>query len=332
MEKSKSSPSDSIANSGSAAKTTSNAIGTPKFTSSRSSPPHDHDQYRRRQDFASNFTSLYHSIPPQKSPFPCSSISPSASSSSSNDFQLLLDPIPDDIATERHLNQARLILEYHQICQHYDLCLDQLQILCRDLEALRIENADLRLTNSELVQLVISLSSQKSMKQNLRNEQISNLNKQSSWKNTTKMECSSLPKSMSVRSSGYLKVNKQEAPPPSRMRVAAAAPLLSRSVQQRVHVPAGDQRDEEAWELDVYNQGMVKTELCNKWKETGSCPYGDHCQFAHGICELRPVIRHPRYKTEVCKMTLAGKSCPYGHRCHFRHSLTDQERRLLLSR
>lgn len=75
-------------------------------------------------------------------------------------------------------------------------------------------------------------------------------------------------------------------------------------------------------EFEVYNQGMLKTELCNKWEETGDCPYGDHCQFAHGIAELRPVIRHPRYKTDVCRMVLAGIVCPYGHRCHFRHSIT----------
>jgi len=81
-----------------------------------------------------------------------------------------------------------------------------------------------------------------------------------------------------------------------------------------------------ALELEVYDQGMFKTELCNKWQETGECPYGDHCQFAHGIGEIRPVIRHPRYKTEVCRMVLAGDTCPYGHRCHFRHALSPSDR------
>ncbi|KAI3968768.1 hypothetical protein MKX01_028918 [Papaver californicum] len=47
---------------------------------------------------------------------------------------------------------------------------------------------------------------------------------------------------------------------------------------------------------------MTKTELYNKWEETGVCPNGDRCQFAHAVEELRPVIRHPRYKTEVCRM------------------------------
>jgi len=96
-------------------------------------------------------------------------------------------------------------------------------------------------------------------------------------------------------------------------------------LQQKVFVRGG-QKEEEPLEMVVYNQGMFKTELCNKWQETGTCPYGDHCQFAHGIGELRPVIRHPRYKTEVCRMVLAGVVCPYGHRCHFRHALTEQEK------
>ncbi|KAK6132073.1 hypothetical protein DH2020_034194 [Rehmannia glutinosa] len=71
---------------------------------------------------------------------------------------------------------------------------------------------------------------------------------------------------------------------------------------QKVYVKGS--KKEEPLELEVYNQGMFKTELCNKWQQTGTCPYGDNCQFAHGIDELRPVLRHPRYKTEVCRMVL----------------------------
>ncbi|GLU10748.1 hypothetical protein SLE2022_275330 [Rubroshorea leprosula] len=317
MEKATSSRSDSNSISASA-----NATNNQNCTSSSSPPLRDHDQYRCPQDFVTNFTSLHHSIFPPKSHLPPSSHSPSGSSSSSDDFQVLLDPISDAIATERRLNQARLLLEYHQLCQHYDLCLARLQVLCQELETLRRENADLRLTNSELVKL-LSLSSQAVMKRSLRNEDIANFNVQSETRSIKNVE-SSLPKSISIRSSDYPK-NQQQGP--SRMRVAP--PLVSGSVQQqRVCVPLGDQQGqgEEALEFEAYNRGMMKTELCNKWQETGSCPYGDHCQFAHGISELRTVIRHPRYKTEVCKMVLGGERCPYGHRCHFRHSLTEQER------
>ena len=30
-----------------------------------------------------------------------------------------------------------------------------------------------------------------------------------------------------------------------------------------------------------------KTRLCKRWKHTGTCPYGDDCNFAHGAQELR---------------------------------------------
>ncbi|XP_022853071.1 zinc finger CCCH domain-containing protein 15-like [Olea europaea var. sylvestris] len=131
----------------------------------------------------------------------------------------------------------------------------------------------------------------------------------------------SLPKSISVRSSGYLKTVRAVGMSSGGVQAKA----LDRSKTQRVYVNGG-KKAEEALELEVYNQGMLKTELCNKWQQTGTCPYGDHCQFAHGIEELRPVLRHPRYKTEVCRMVLSGDHCPYGHRCHFRHALTDQEK------
>ncbi|KAL8463420.1 hypothetical protein ACS0TY_033404 [Phlomoides rotata] len=130
-----------------------------------------------------------------------------------------------------------------------------------------------------------------------------------------------LPKSISVRSTGYLKAIR--AGGSSARGGDFVKALKENNETQRVYVK-GDMK-EQPLELEVYNQGMLKTELCNKWQQTGTCPYGDNCQFAHGVEELRPVLRHPRYKTEVCRMVLNGVPCPYGHRCHFRHSLTDQE-------
>ncbi|CAA7058219.1 unnamed protein product [Microthlaspi erraticum] len=142
---------------------------------------------------------------------------------------------------------------------------------------------------------------------------------------------SSLPKSISVRSSGYSKASQGGVAAAQSGKSRGAMPKPGSCGQQhnstqKVFVRGGKKEEEEEIEVEVYNQGMTKTELCNKWQETGTCPYGDHCQFAHGIKELRPVIRHPRYKTEVCRMVLAGDNCPYGHRCHFRHSLTEQEK------
>ena len=64
---------------------------------------------------------------------------------------------------------------------------------------------------------------------------------------------------------------------------------------------------------------LYKTELCRGWEETGKCRYGTRCQFAHGMHELRSVLRHPKYKTEVCRTWMETGSCPYGRRCCFIH-------------
>jgi hypothetical protein len=68
-----------------------------------------------------------------------------------------------------------------------------------------------------------------------------------------------------------------------------------------------------------------KTELCRTHEETGICPYGPKCQFAHSLEELRSMDRHPRYKTEMCKTFWERGSCPYGKRCCFIHTFKDDE-------
>lgn len=66
-----------------------------------------------------------------------------------------------------------------------------------------------------------------------------------------------------------------------------------------------------------------KTELCRQFSENGQCKYGDKCQFAHGIEELKDVKRHPKYKTDFCKTFHSKGFCPYGPRCHFIHELSE---------
>lgn len=68
------------------------------------------------------------------------------------------------------------------------------------------------------------------------------------------------------------------------------------------------------------NTSRYKTELCRPFDEHGSCKYGDKCQFAHGINELRSLARHPKYKTELCRTYHTVGFCPYGPRCHFVHN------------
>lgn len=66
-----------------------------------------------------------------------------------------------------------------------------------------------------------------------------------------------------------------------------------------------------------------KTELCRPYEESGSCKYGDKCQFAHGYNELRNLARHPKYKTELCRTFHKIGFCPYGPRCHFVHNFEE---------
>ncbi|XP_033629936.1 mRNA decay activator protein ZFP36L1-like [Asterias rubens] len=69
-----------------------------------------------------------------------------------------------------------------------------------------------------------------------------------------------------------------------------------------------------------------KTELCRPFEENGTCKYGDKCQFAHGMHELRNLSRHPKYKSELCRTFHTVGFCPYGPRCHFIHN--PEERKL----
>ncbi|KAF7134709.1 hypothetical protein RHSIM_Rhsim08G0084000 [Rhododendron simsii] len=305
------------------------------------------------QPATDHFASFYHPSPmfPPAASTTSLSLSPSDCSSSYNNNNNDVVSTVDD-----RLRQASFVLEYQQLYNRYAMCLAHLQDSLLEVDSLRDDNDALRVANSDLVNR-LSLLSQATIQNCLLTSApqpplsfINDFNRMSIGGNagmirenreeicdispTSVIEHSrfdrrntpervQLPKSISVRSSGYLKIAQRGGDPSRDNRVKS--PSLNES--QRVYVPGG-KREEEALEFDVYNQGMFKTELCNKWQETGKCPYGDNCQFAHGITELRPVIRHPRYKTEVCRMVLAGDTCPYGHRCHFRHSLTEQERLL----
>ncbi|GCB84450.1 hypothetical protein scyTo_0025133 [Scyliorhinus torazame] len=71
---------------------------------------------------------------------------------------------------------------------------------------------------------------------------------------------------------------------------------------------------------------LYKTELCRRFAESGGCKYGDRCQFAHGLHELRLLPRHPKYKTEYCRTFHTLGFCPYESRCHFIHE--EGERRI----
>ncbi|KAI5187767.1 hypothetical protein NEHOM01_2354 [Nematocida homosporus] len=65
---------------------------------------------------------------------------------------------------------------------------------------------------------------------------------------------------------------------------------------------------------------LYKTEICKSFENSSYCSYGEKCQFAHSLDELRDIERHPRYKTELCKTYTALGACSYGKRCCFIHA------------
>merc|ERR1719320_1617834 len=69
----------------------------------------------------------------------------------------------------------------------------------------------------------------------------------------------------------------------------------------------------------ISGKSFFKTAICSKWKELGSCPYGEKCRFAHGLRELRKrPKRHKKFNYVTCKNFLEG-CCTYGLRCRFSH-------------
>ncbi|KAG8498406.1 hypothetical protein CXB51_007115 [Gossypium anomalum] len=250
------------------------------------------------------------------------------------------------------LHHPRLLMQQHQdIINRHSLCLSRFREAAKEAESLRQENTSLRSVNRDLnkqLNALIQASVQDHFASSDYNTTPFDLvnaleglcfgggvgeEEVSDMEGEVDVERVKLPKSISIRSNGYQKMMSKAGAASHRgktrglARTSNASQQISRAanVKQKVYVQGGKE-EEELLELEVYNQGMLKTELCNKWQETGACPYGDHCQFAHSVEELRPVIRHPRYKTEVCRMVLTGDVCSYGHRCHFRHALTEQEK------
>ena len=72
-------------------------------------------------------------------------------------------------------------------------------------------------------------------------------------------------------------------------------------------------------EAEQKKDPKYKTELCKTFTETGKCPYGYKCRFAHGKEELLSKLINSNYKKKDCKTFSEIGFCPYGSRCSFRH-------------
>lgn len=67
------------------------------------------------------------------------------------------------------------------------------------------------------------------------------------------------------------------------------------------------------------NKELYKTELCESFSTKGHCKYGNKCQFAHGLGELKFKQRSTNFRTKPCVNWTKLGYCPYGKRCCFKH-------------
>ncbi|CAI7204514.1 BAD_collapsed_G0010270.mRNA.1.CDS.1 [Saccharomyces cerevisiae] len=69
----------------------------------------------------------------------------------------------------------------------------------------------------------------------------------------------------------------------------------------------------------LVNKTLYKTELCESFTIKGYCKYGNKCQFAHGLNELKFKKKSNNYRTKPCINWSKLGYCPYGKRCCFKH-------------
>ncbi|XP_063690476.1 mRNA decay activator protein ZFP36L2-like [Bolinopsis microptera] len=105
-----------------------------------------------------------------------------------------------------------------------------------------------------------------------------------------------------------------------RDRCGSTSSAESSSLSSQPSSPPDCGAMEDPRRLRQSNSSRYKTELCRAFEEYGTCKYGEKCQFAHGMAELRSLCRHPKYKTELCRTFHTEGFCPYGKRCHFVHT------------
>lgn len=145
--------------------------------------------------------------------------------------------------TDRRLDDASSVLEYQQLYNHYTLCLAQLHDSIEEVEALRSENDSLRLSNADLSHRVALLFSRDRFLSGLSRLNIAStsaaapraaqghltaapqpfaVHNRVERRSTERV---TLPKSISVRSSGYLKMSRpgSDMTPPKAVSQPAAA-------------------------------------------------------------------------------------------------------------
>lgn len=100
--------------------------------------------------------------------------------------------------------------------------------------------------------------------------------------------------------------------------------MLAKSTTTKISNKAKKYRKDAKDKVDIYeekkNDPKYKTELCKSYNDTGFCPYGNKCRFAHGKQELFQKENIPtNYRKKKCISFHCNFYCVYGNRCLFKH-------------
>jgi butyrate response factor 1 len=187
------------------------AFGDQRLSSSpRYLPSGDDALYRCSSPFS---PSLGFSSP---SPLATSvSLSPTSSASLVDDADYGSGAIAD--ATGHRLQLARLALQYQEVVDRYELCLSHLAEVADEAAVLRRENAELRVSNGDLARRVAMLGGKPTAAAIA--DEIRRFRGIGEHKERAPEKMAALPKSISVRSNDYLKMNQPAA-------TAAATPAV----------------------------------------------------------------------------------------------------------
>ncbi|VDP99974.1 unnamed protein product [Trichobilharzia regenti] len=78
------------------------------------------------------------------------------------------------------------------------------------------------------------------------------------------------------------------------------------------------------------NNRFFKTRICALYsRNPRDCIFGDKCQFAHGLTDLRYVLPERNYKREICKSYHYFGECIYGKRCSLIHNESLEKLKLI---
>ncbi len=110
-----------------------------------------------------------------------------------------------------------------------------------------------------------------------------------------------------------------------------AVVATGQNVEQDVIIEGG-QRRQVRKALVRKTKQKYRTEMCFHVLETGKCPFGDLCKFAHSSEELRQQVKPGNFKSAPCKSFFEDGFCNYGVRCKYMHRSDVEKKRLQVFR